>query len=93
MSQKQIKADFDWPAQVREIDTQDTHNDGQGNWDKSLFLGTVFSLLPSGRYMSGLQKGAKYWEDLEAVAKEYGMSVTSGEGDPCDIFLVKPGGA
>ena len=27
-------------------------------------------------------------EDLETVAQEYGLSIESGEGDPCDLFAV-----
>lgn len=89
MSKKSIKATWDWDALENDVDNAESNDDGQGNLTKSVFLGTVFAILPSGRYMSGTTEDERFWADLEAVASEYNMSVESGEGDPCDIFLVK----
>jgi hypothetical protein len=32
---------------------------------------------------------ARFWEELEAEAGEHGYAIASGEGDPCDIFIVE----
>lgn len=81
-----------------------------------VFLGTVFSLCPSGKYympfacsnvepcnhchgegcdFCGWQGSREAYEDtlfyeyLESYAGKIGAWVENGEGDPCDIFLVR----
>lgn len=70
-------------------------------WDGSkiglCFLGTVFNLTPSGKYYmpwacsnvteAEALQDELWYEALEEIANEYEMFVTSGEGDPCNIFV------
>ena len=62
----------------------------------STFLGTVFNIMPSGKYYmpwacSNVTAREAYRDEvfsevLEAIAGQHGMYLFSGEGDPCDIF-------
>jgi len=71
--------------------------DGRGDVYYQTFLGTVFAIMPSGKYymlwacsnVSEEEASAdeEFMEALEKVAEEHGMWVESGEGDPCDMFL------
>jgi len=70
------------------------------NLDDSLlassFLGTVFSIMPSGKYWTWwassnvddeeMKADADYLEALEEEAGELGLFIFNGEGDPCDMF-------
>lgn len=61
------------------------------------FLGTVFSLTPSGKYYTAFASGnvtdeeiAKdqlWWERMEDEAAGFDTWIESGEGDPCDIYI------
>ncbi len=59
------------------------------------WLGTVFGIYPSGKFYmpwttnqtrSDVIKDECFHEALEEVAGRYGLFITSGEGDACDIF-------
>lgn len=61
----------------------------------SCYLGSVLSLYPSGKYYmpwctnqtrSDVIKDEAFQEALEEVASGWGMYVTCGEGDPCDLY-------
>lgn len=64
----------------------------------SYYLGTVFSLTPSGKYYTPwacsnveeeeAEEDAEYFEAWEEFLSGTGASLESGEGDPCDLFLV-----
>ena len=63
------------------------------------FLGTVFALMPSGKYYmpwcsNATVRDAIHDEDareaLESVIESHGYFLESGEGDPCDLFAVRP---
>jgi hypothetical protein len=66
-------------------------------WKMSLYLGSVMSLMPSGKYYTAwansnvtegeANKGAAEWERMESAASELGAWIESGEGDPTDAFL------
>jgi len=67
--------------------------------DGIVFLGTVFSLLPSGKYYmpwssniteAEAEADELFREALEAEAEAHGLLIMSGEGDPCDVFLLDP---
>jgi hypothetical protein len=68
-----------------------------GSVYRSTFLGTVFSIFPSGKYYmpwacsnvteEEAENDSIFSEVLERVAGEMGGSVESGEGDPCDLFF------
>jgi hypothetical protein len=65
--------------------------------ERLLYIGTVFSLSPSGKYYmpwacsnvteeEALQD--EEWRDaLEFALGEYDLWITCGEGDPCDLFV------
>lgn len=73
------------------------------NWDEDkylgVFIGTVFSLTPSGKYYMPWARSNvtdkeglidEIWYDcLNDVLEEKGMWCQSGEGDPCDILFCK----
>ena len=71
------------------------YDDGEGNILASFYLGSTLSLDPCGRYHHFLSPNGltarceRYWENLERAAEELGLSITSGEGDPCDVFVVR----
>jgi len=61
----------------------------------SCWLGTVFAIMPSGKYYmpwttnqtaKDVIRGQAYWQALEEVAESNGMYISSGEGDPCDLY-------
>lgn len=61
----------------------------------SLYLGTAFGLDPCGRYHcifadngSGVRCG-RFWESLSRQLERRGLSLSNGEGDPCDNFAVR----
>ena len=61
------------------------------------FLGTVFTIMPSGKYYmpwacsnvteSEATQDEAYMLALERAAEKHGGWVMSGEGDPCDLFF------
>lgn len=62
------------------------------------YLGSVFSVMPSGKYYTAwacsnatereAERDERYMEALEKVARKYGGWIEPGEGDPCDLFFV-----
>ena len=63
---------------------------------QSLFLGTVFSLTPSGKYYTewtlnqnkhDTERDRAFFEALKEKAEKDDMFIENGE-DPCDILLV-----
>jgi hypothetical protein len=66
---------------------------------RRVFIGTVFSLYPSGKYYmpwacshvsdEEAALDAAYGEQLDDEAKAYGYCIAHGEGDPCDVFVVE----
>jgi hypothetical protein len=62
-----------------------------------LFLGTIFSIDPCGRYHHVLVDDTDdpdvkecylFWEVLENTLSDYGLSLESGD-DPCDVFVAR----
>jgi hypothetical protein len=115
-------------AGLKDSPYQDT--DMEGNTVERVFLGTVFSLTPSGKFYTpfassnvdscprckghgtkqverkalGIHESCKFCgglgsreayedsvfnEELEAAANKAGWYIENGEGDPCDIFMVR----
>jgi hypothetical protein len=62
----------------------------------SQYLGSYMSLDPCGKYHHILSPNdvvdecCQYWENLEKAAENLGGYITSGEGDPTDIFFELP---
>ena len=59
----------------------------------SYYLGSYMLLDPCGKYHHFIspndvtEECEKYWENLEKAAERLGGYITSGEGDPTDIFF------
>jgi len=61
------------------------------------FLGTVMSLVPSGKYWTAWassnvtqaesDRDEAWMEALNSVADRHGGWIETGEGDPCDLFF------
>ena len=94
-----IKRQFDWDEIVSQLKTDESVRFVNDNGDKEaqMFLGTVFALLPSGRYYTAwassnvseaeMRADGEWFEALGRVAEEKGLYVTLGENDPCDIMV------
>lgn len=90
----QVLRDFDWPGLVRSLEPcgeqcyEGTHQ---------VYLGSCLSLSPSGKYYTAFacsnvteteaERDEAWWAALERAAEKHGLFVTSGEGDPTDIFV------
>lgn len=94
----QIEKEYYWDK----IDIQARENcylDEEGNIIASCFVGSVFSINPSGKYWTfwacsnvtraEQTKDRAYNEALEEVLEEKGYFLSSGEGDLCDVFFQK----
>ena len=77
------------------INFEVTENE-EGSDYLSDYLGSVFSIFPSGKFYAPWttnQTIRDVWHDrafaeaLESVLDEYGMWFESGEGDPTDLFI------
>lgn len=81
---------------VNNEDWQDAREDllldvDKGTEARGVFIGTVFALDPCGRFHSMFTgeapvKCQQFWESLERQLEKRGLSLESGEGDPCDVF-------
>ena len=91
--------EFDWEEIEKEIENAEEFTDDEGNRRKEIFLGTVFSLTPSGKYYTPYAnsnvteeeaaKDEEWWKDIENECEKRNLYITSGEGDPCDIIIGK----
>lgn len=62
------------------------------------YLGSVFSIMPSGKYYTFWANGnvtdyealldETFNAALDSIAESHGMWIESGEGDPCDLYAV-----
>lgn len=68
-----------------------------GESEGAVYLGSVFSLYPSGKYTHYFStndndleavKDSAYCEALDRIAEEYGGYIESSEGDPTDILFM-----
>jgi hypothetical protein len=86
------------PALMAEEDWQE-RTDGEPGEARYLYLGTVFTLTPSGKFYmpwacgnvteEEAQQDEKWYDAVRERAEGLGYSFESGEGDPCDLFLVE----
>lgn len=94
-------SDINWPEVRKHMDHLDWEEctfdpDQEARW---AFLGTVFSLYPSGKYYTPYacsnvtpeeaEADAEWLEQQEQEAVKYGLTIESGEGDPCDLFAAE----
>ena len=84
-----------WASLVAEAQSE-PYDDGDGNTIGAVFLGAVFSLMPSGKFYMpwctnqtwrDVVKDQLFMELLEAKASEHGGWIQNGEGDPCGLFF------
>ena len=89
---------FDWKKIKELVEQQEPQDDFDGCCKiKLYYLGSVFNIMPSGKYYTPwacsnvteeeARKDEKFRERMEQEAEKYGLFVTCGEGDPTDIFV------
>ena len=93
--QRELRA-LDWDYFLTEA-KREVSRTWEGAYEGHYFLGTVFSLVPSGKFWTvwansnvdddEMTRDSVWMEMLEEVAAEHGMYAFNGEGDPCDLFL------
>jgi hypothetical protein len=86
---------IDAKALREEIEGLDWHLTSDG-WERGVYLGTVFALTPSGKYYTSWACGnvteeeaaldEEWYEAVEEQLAKQDLYLTSGEGDPCDLF-------
>ena len=89
--------DIDWEALKKEIEAEEIQDDLCDNKVKQVYFGSVFHATPSGKYYmpwasSNVTEGEaeedeEWWEEMDKEAGKHGLFITSGEGDPTDIFV------
>lgn len=90
---------WDWSGIITDcVDTVEYSRDAD-SFVGSAYIGTVFSLTPTGKYYTPFansnvteaeaEKDEVWFECLEEVCDEHDVSYTSGEGNPCDLFVEK----
>lgn len=92
--EKHIEKSIDW--EKVEQDCSEWEDEGSTRFS---FLGTVFQIMPSGKYWTfwacgnmdqrEMIKDTAFSKALENVAQKNGYWIESGEDDPCDIFICK----
>ena len=90
---------WDWAGLEADAEPQEA-GFGEEEGKRCAFLGTVFALVPSGKFYTPWANSnvteaeadddAGWYEALDQVAQEHGAWVESGEGDPCDLFVCWP---
>ena len=99
---EQLRQEMDWAGLKAELEGMKDNSDyiredESGIKAVEVFIGTVFALTPSGKYYvpwassnvtdEEAEKDAAWYEALEELCSEHGLYLTSGEGDPCDLFI------
>lgn len=97
-----VQAHFEsFKADVEGIGENDWHDQpGEFGGDsyQSFFIGTVFSIFPSGKYYmpwttnqteEDVELDAEFKELVEEWLGERNMWLESGEGNPCDLFVCR----
>jgi len=92
---QEIKS-WDWDGIKADAENNPQPDGEDGNTVKCTFLGTVFALVPSGKYYTCFansnveedeaEKDEAWFEALDMIAAEHDMYIFNGEGDPCDLF-------
>ena len=92
----QIAAEYSAAAILAECESNKEEDpDNPGELIGRCFLGSVLSIMPSGKYYmpwctnqtrSDETRDGAFQDALEAFLEDAGMWLESGEGDPCDLF-------
>ena len=90
---------FDLEHLKKQIDDEERYTDIDGIPMKSVFIGTVFALLPSGKYYTPYansnvseeeaEKDKEWWQEADDELDKIDAFITPGEGDPCDLFVTR----
>lgn len=102
--QREIQEKFSWDTMTFDPSSCDKERDSDENtWTSSYYLGTCLDLAPSGKYWTSWSMGnvteeevdqdVLFYEALNIVASNNGGYITSGEGDPLDLFFCIDGEA
>jgi len=87
---------WDWEGLKKDLEKAEYVNENDGNPYSSLYIGTVFEIMPSGKYWMfwttnqsyfDMIRDSLYREIMEEIAEENNMWIENGEGDPCDLFI------
>ena len=86
---------WDW-ASIVEESKENCFIDEENNIIASVYLGSVFSIYPSGKYWTFFTtnatlkerlKDSRFDEALNSVADFYNGFIVRGEGDPTDVYF------
>ena len=83
---------------LEKVSKEDLIEVEQGRFERHLFIGTVFTLTPSGKYYMPWSTNVteeeanadeEWFEEVQSALSDIGLFLTSGEGNPCDMFVAK----
>lgn len=90
---------FDVQDIRRRIDEEEWHSEDTFTEERTVYLGTVFALMPSGKYYTPwansnvtedeASEDEKWREQVDEELESVGLHLISGEGDPCDLFAAE----
>lgn len=94
----EIEVDLDFDSLYQELLQQEVQQDELDRPVRMLYIGTVFELLPSGKYYTPFARSNVtdfeaevdqiWWEKAERAAQEKDCYLTNGMGSASDVFLV-----
>lgn len=88
---------FNIDAVDAELKTAEVYEEDGRQW-QAVYLGTIMSLTPSGKVTAPWcdhrteeegEADDAWWEQAEQELDTIGAALTSGEGDPCDLYAVR----
>lgn len=93
----ELKLDFEVIRKELEVQKWETYPYCAEQKFRSVYIGTVFSLLPSGKYYTcfansnvseeDAQRDEKWYELVDLKLSEFDAYIQHGDGDPCDLFV------
>ena len=87
--------DWNW-KEIKKSALENVIADYDGNVLGSCFIGTVFGVMPSGKFYmpwttnqtrSDVIRDSCFMDALEEIAEKHGMFVTNSEADSCDMLI------
>jgi hypothetical protein len=98
-SPESVSTGVNWAEVEKAISQEEELTDECGNRIKALYLGSVFTLTPSGKYYTPWATGdatpeeadadGAWWEAVEEQAHQHGLEVALSEADPTDILVIQ----
>ena len=86
---------WDWGGLKKDCENSEPYDDFGGCIVYPCFIGTVFQIMPSGKYYMpwcsnqtkhDVERDAAFYDAMEFFAEKHGLFVFSGD-DPCDLFV------